>query len=253
MNICLFASDVIGYQTLKTFTTNEYKLTFLVLDSKESKSFNKKMIKLSNLSAKRIFYSNDLSNDSIIQLLNDAKLDLCILAWWNYIIKKPLLNISKLGFLNFHPSFLPYNRGKHYYFWNIIEKVPFGVSIHFINKDVDTGDIVFQELIQTSILDTGFSLREKSRVAIIKLFNENFNNIINLKLPRKKQNLKKGNFHVSSDLKDASRIKLDKKYLGQELIDLLRARSGFEKGGAWFEYEDKVYEVKIEIKEVINE
>ena len=39
--------------------------------------------------------------------------DLGVLAWWPKIIKPPLLDFPKHGWINTHPSFLPCGRGKH--------------------------------------------------------------------------------------------------------------------------------------------
>ena len=75
------------------------------------------------------------SKDRILAL-KEINLDLIVLAWWPYIIKEPLISISRLGCLNLHPSLLPYNQGKHPYFWSIVEDVPFGVTIHFIDAGI---------------------------------------------------------------------------------------------------------------------
>ncbi|MFH1305309.1 MAG: formyltransferase family protein, partial [Candidatus Omnitrophota bacterium] len=156
--------------------------------------------------------------------------------------------VSKLGFLNMHPSYLPYNRGKHYYFWNIVEEVPFGVSLHFINEAVDSGDIAFQKEIKTRWEDSGFTLRERSKSEIVKLFEEKFDEIVSNRISRIKQDLDKGTFHLEKDLEEGSRVDLNRKYTARELLNILRARSGFGRGGSWFEENGEKYEVDIRIK-----
>ena len=51
----------------------------------------------------------------------DTTFDLGILAWWPMLIRRPLIGLPRHGFINFHPSLLPYNRGKHYNFWALVE------------------------------------------------------------------------------------------------------------------------------------
>jgi methionyl-tRNA formyltransferase len=62
------------------------------------------------------------------------------------ILKDPMLRVAKLGVLNAHTSILPDYRGTRAEFWQALhddhEKV--GVTVHFVNAGVDTGDIVLQ-------------------------------------------------------------------------------------------------------------
>ena len=209
---------------------------------------NDKILNL-NLS-ENIFFSNDIYYEKTKNKLVKFNLDLVILAWWPYIIKKPLFKITKIGFLNFHPSFLPYNRGKHYYFWNIIEGNPFGVSLHFIDENIDSGPIAFQEQIETSWLDTGYTLREKAKKKMVALFKKNFNKIIYGKIPKIPQQNEFGSFHYGKEIDKASLINLDEIYSGRVLLNLLRARSGFSNGGAWFQDGDRQYEVSVVVREI---
>ena len=109
------------------------------------------------------------SEKNILDRLGEG-FDLGVLAWWPYILKSPLLDAPKLGFLNTHPSLLPHNRGKHYNFWALVEQAPFGVSIHRVNTDVDTGDIVAQARIEYDWCDTGGTLYNKAQSAMFDLF-----------------------------------------------------------------------------------
>ncbi|NLW76869.1 MAG: formyl transferase, partial [Methanomicrobiales archaeon] len=84
------------------------------------------------------------SSEQLASLCSE-EVDLGILAWWPNIINKYLLSLPKWGFINTHPSLLPYNRGKHYNFWAIVEEVPFGVTLHRVDLGVDTGDIIVQK------------------------------------------------------------------------------------------------------------
>ncbi len=175
--------------------------------------------------------------------------DLGYLVWWPMIIKTPLLEFPKAGFINTHPSFLPYNRGKHYNFWALVEQAPFGVTLHFADESVDTGDIIAQKSISYNWEDSGASLHYKATRAIIRLFKESYPRIRQLSIQRHKQDLDKGTFHLGKELKPASHIDLDQPYLARDLLNLLRARTFEGHPGCWFEDEGKEYEVRIEIKE----
>lgn len=75
---------------------------------------------------------------------NLAKVDLGILAWWPKLVSTRVLSTASVGFINTHPSLLPHNRGKHYNFWALVEQAPFGVSLHFVDEGIDSGDVIAQ-------------------------------------------------------------------------------------------------------------
>jgi methionyl-tRNA formyltransferase len=47
--------------------------------------------------------------------------------------------------INLHISLLPYNRGSNPNVWSFLEDTPKGVTIHYIDEGIDTGDILFQK------------------------------------------------------------------------------------------------------------
>ena len=55
-----------------------------------------------------------------------------------------------------HISYLPYNRGSHPNFWSFYDKTPSGVSIHIVDKGIDTGPIVAQKYVNFNNKDDTF-------------------------------------------------------------------------------------------------
>lgn len=248
MNIALFAADRVGFEVAKFFSENNEPLTCLVLDSKDTKGLNAQILADSGIKEhNRIFYSDSLYKEEILHALKKMDLDLIILAWWPYILKEDLLKIPKIGCLNFHPSYLPYNRGKDPNFWSIVEETPFGVTLHFADIGIDSGDIAFQSLIDKSWEDTGKTLYEKETKEILSLFKNNFQQIKSGNIPRKPQDLSRGSFHRRRELEAASRIDLEKSYKARDLLNIIRARTFYPYPAAWFIDNGKKYEVQIKI------
>jgi methionyl-tRNA formyltransferase len=185
-----------------------------------------------------------------MKALRNLNLDLIILAWWPYIIKNELIGLPRIGCLNFHPSYLPFNRGKHYNFWSIVEEVPFGVTIHWVTEDIDAGDIAFQKAINTSWEDTGETLYHAAQREIIRLFKINFPTIKQGRIPRIPQNLDQGSFHFAHEIEKASTINLEQKYKARQLLNLVRARTFPPYPGARFTDDARTYEIRIQITEV---
>jgi methionyl-tRNA formyltransferase len=191
--------------------------------------------------------------ESSQQLVDElARRHLCpelgLLAWWPMLVKAPLLNATTHGFINTHPSLLPHNRGKHYNFWALVEQVPFGVSLHFIDDGIDTGDVIAQIPISYDWEDTGGSLYTKAAAATVELFKQTYPSIRQLKFKRVQQAFGEGSFHRASELDVASHIELDKTYCARNLLNLLRARTFPGHPACSFSDGDTEFEVRVEIK-----
>jgi methionyl-tRNA formyltransferase len=174
--------------------------------------------------------------------------DLGLLAWWPKIIRKPLLSLPRRGFVNTHPSLLPYGRGKHYNFWSIVERVPFGVSLHMVEESIDSGDVVAQAELSCDWEDTGGSLYQKATEAMLKLVQATYPRLRNLDFKTWPQDLASGTFHRASELEVVSSIDLEKTYVARDLLDLLRARTFPGYPACTFPDGDVVYEVRVDIK-----
>lgn len=179
--------------------------------------------------------------------------EIIFLAWWPKIIPRYIIDAPKVGVVNFHPSLLPYNRGKNYNFWSIVEDTPFGVTLHFVDEGIDSGDILFQSPIKKSWEDTGETLYLKAKKETVSLFQARYLDIIEGRYTRISQEMSHGQTHYSSELDIASRLYLDKCYSARELLNLLRARTFEGNPACYFLDGEKKYEVRISINEVDNE
>lgn len=190
----------------------------------------------------------DTENNVLNRL--DGGADLGVLAWWPKILKKPLLDAPRRGFINTHPSLLPYNRGKHYNFWALVEQAPFGVTLHCVDSGVDTGDIVAQSNIGYGWCDTGETLYNKAQTAMAELFCKTYSVLRTGQYESKPQNTGVGSFHRASELEFASNIDLDALYRARDLLNLLRARTFEGYPGCWFEEAGSRYEISVKIRKV---
>ncbi len=184
---------------------------------------------------------------SDIQACNKA-FDWGFLAWWPWIIDPNLISLPKHGFINTHPSLLPYNRGKHYNFWALVEESPFGVSLHIVEDGVDCGDVIAQLPIPYGWEDNGATLYEAAAREMVNLFKEIYPQIRQGILTRTPQDLTKGSFHLASELESASRIELEAQYRARDLLNLLRARTFPEHPACWFQDDGQTFEVRVEIR-----
>ena len=80
-----------------------------------------------------------------------------------FIIKKELLDIPKIGVLNRHNALLPKNRGRLTPFWVLYKQEnETGLSIHFVDEGIDSGPIVVQKKFPVSEKDSFKSVVERN-------------------------------------------------------------------------------------------
>jgi len=247
-NTIVFADRIVGKATLNFLLENfRQDIVAIVCTNEESLVYNEVILNNQDL-VDITYFNSQLKDDEVLQKLENLQVDYSILSWWPYIIKKQVIQIPKLGTINFHPSLLPYNRGMNYNFWTIVEDTPFGVSLHFVDESIDGGDIIFQKPIEKTWEDTGATLYEKAQSSIFELFTESYPFIRQHQYKRVVQHKEEGSFHWGKELHDASKIYLNRNYTGKELLNILRARTFEPHPAAWFEDNGKTYEVRITIK-----
>jgi methionyl-tRNA formyltransferase len=83
--------------------------------------------------------------DAISQLQRYGA-DLFVSMSFNQILRKQILSIPLKGFINCHAGALPFYRGRNILNWVLInDEKEFGVTAHYIDEGIDTGDIILQK------------------------------------------------------------------------------------------------------------
>lgn len=81
----------------------------------------------------------------------DQKFDLAISYTYRYILSEDILDALHNNAVNIHTSYLPWNRGADPNIWSILEETPRGVTLHYMNSELDKGDIIAQQLIADDV------------------------------------------------------------------------------------------------------
>lgn len=93
-----------------------------------------------------------------IEFIEHVKLlapDLNISISYNQIFGPIILSSTPLGTVNFHAGKLPFYRGRNVINWAIINgEVEIGLSAHFVDEGIDTGDVIMQEMLPINWTDT---------------------------------------------------------------------------------------------------
>lgn len=100
-----------------------------------------------NKGLRYIDYDN-LTDESFINEIKSLNADVAVVCSFNYKVPKVMLDSVKGGFINVHPALLPDYRGPNPYSSVILNNEEYtGVTLHMMDEEFDTGDIVLQKKI----------------------------------------------------------------------------------------------------------
>lgn len=136
------------------------------------------------------YYMDKGSNEELEYWVKKRNPDVIFVYSMSQLLKPNIFTIPKYGTLNLHPSFLPKYRGPNPWFSTYYNFEEFGgVTLHYIDKGEDTGDIIYQEQYKIRL---GLKSPEMQDIAIGKIGNSLISKAIaNISsLPRLKQPVK---------------------------------------------------------------
>lgn len=89
-----------------------------------------------------------LKGQRVYNWVKDLTPDLLVLAYVTQFVPQAVIDLARYGGINYHPSLLPKYRGGTAINWAIINgEKETGVTIHYIDAGVDTGDIILQRAV----------------------------------------------------------------------------------------------------------
>lgn len=87
----------------------------------------------------------DINADDTVREIAKLGADLGLSVAYNQILRGPIRQAHRLGVINVHAGKLPYYRGRNIINWAIINgESEIGLTVHFIDDGIDTGDIIKQ-------------------------------------------------------------------------------------------------------------
>lgn len=102
-----------------------------------------------------------LNSELAASVLRERNADLGVVVGTR-ILKPETFSVPRLGSINLHKGKVPEYRGMPPGFWELYDGAETaGVTVHFIDKGLDTGDVVAESTIPIDRLDTPDSLLEK--------------------------------------------------------------------------------------------
>ena len=87
-----------------------------------------------------------INSEAFFDIASSYACDLFVSMSFNQIFKERIINLPPLKTINCHAGKLPFYRGRNILNWALInDEKEFGITVHYIDETIDTGDIILQE------------------------------------------------------------------------------------------------------------
>jgi methionyl-tRNA formyltransferase len=219
----------------------------LVVHAEDRLRFGAELLAAAGVPPEAVFLGDRLCEPETLAAIRALNPAIGLSLYFGYILRAELIDVFPQGVINLHPSYLPYNRGQYPNVWSIVEGTPAGVTLHYIDSGIDTGDLIAQREVPVSATETGATLYTKLEEASVRLFREVWPMVRDGTAPRTPQPRTGGTYHRTRDVEQIDEIHLDREYRARDLINILRARTFPPHKGAYFIAEGRRVYMRLEL------
>lgn len=97
----------------------------------------------------------DVNADDFLEQIKPYGIDLLVSMSFDQIFKSRLIEFPRDCAINCHAGKLPFYRGRNILSWALInDEKEFGITVHYIDTGIDTGDIIEQKVFPITDSDT---------------------------------------------------------------------------------------------------
>ncbi len=161
MNIGYYADGLWGQLALKKILSDSrFNLKFITPRYDSQDPILKKIADENSIP---FLPHQNVNSKEYLDFIKEFKLDIGISMSFNQILKHNLINQPNFGFINCHAGALPFYRGRNPLNWVLINgEKNFGITVHHIDEEIDTGDIILQKIFKIDANDDYKTLLDKS-------------------------------------------------------------------------------------------
>lgn len=175
-----------------------------------------------------ISFNISLTEKGFLQRIKNLNADLGVVTSFNKKLPKELLQLTKDGFINLHPSKLPDYRGANPYSHVIINgEEESAITLHYMDENFDTGDIISQYKFNIDLNETMGTLFYRTNNMCAAMLYEALDYYETHEFPRKVQP-RKGTYKQAETLSfEKKNIFIDWTKSAEEIERFIRALNPF--------------------------
>ena len=222
MNLVVFGEDTFSSIVLESLVAKGHSVLGVFCPYYENKIHARLEATCNkfNILFKRI---NKINSDSFFLELCELKIDLIVICHFQKLISSKIINLPLLGCINLHPSLLPYYRGMSPQHYPIINgESETGITVHYVDEGIDTGDIILQKKIEIHNDDYVSDLQKKMKLIYSTIIVEAIDKIEAKKFNYTVQKHLNGSYFGKLRISDCI---IGKNFTCQQAYNLIRAVS----------------------------
>lgn len=249
MRIFCLCNNWLGWQALKWLRQQGDEIVGLAVHPDARSKFGGEIrAEVSNTNC-AVLDGSRLKEPALLEQVRNLDAEIAVSVLFAYVLRVDFIHLFPRGCVNLHPALLPYNRGRFPNIWSIVSKTPAGVTLHYVDEGIDTGDVIAQKEVEIKITDTGATLYRRLEVEGLELFKTSWPSIRAGTNSRSAQPTGLGSYHRARDVETIDEIDLQKSYRAEDLINLIRARTFPPYSGAYFVHAGRKIYLRMELKD----
>ncbi len=167
MRIVYMGTPDFAVYPLKSIIEAGHKVVLVITQPDKAKGRSNKLVPTPVKEAAteygiEVYQPEKIKEESAVNKIKKCKPDAIVVAAYGQILPESILNIPPLGCINIHASLLPKYRGAAPIEWSIINgEDKTGVTTMYMEKGLDTGDMIEKCEVMIEPYDTGETLHDK--------------------------------------------------------------------------------------------
>ena len=185
LKIIYYGDGPWAHLALKGLISEGFRILLIVVRNDHRDAELLKIAKENNIKAT---YHKNINSEDFMNQLGELGPNIGISMSFNQIFKEASLLYFEKGIINCHAGKLPFYKGRNILNWALInDEKEIGITCHYVDKGIDTGDIILQKTIPITDEDNYATLLTKSIKLCPEVLIESVKLISNKTVKRKKQ------------------------------------------------------------------
>ncbi len=157
MRVVFFTSEFeFGEKSLAALLGQKENIAAVVIPPARENDRSKGVVKIAENNNIPVYRWKSIRDQSVVDKIKKLNADLGVSAGnKRFVFTREVIDSFKHGVVNYHCSLLPKNGGQFPIHWQIYKGEPeIGITVHYCDEGIDTGDLILQETVPLAPDDT---------------------------------------------------------------------------------------------------
>ncbi|HEX7581387.1 MAG TPA: methionyl-tRNA formyltransferase, partial [Thermoanaerobaculia bacterium] len=185
MRILFFGDGAWAAKSLKRLSGPLWEIASVVVRCKPS---DDTLVQAARARSLPVLRPENANAPEFLETVRSLRPDLNVSVSYDQIVRRPLLESAPMGFVNFHAGKLPFYRGRNVLNWALMNgEAELGLTAHFMDEGIDTGDIVLQRTLPIGWTDGYGDVLSRAVEAFPNLVEETLRSLAEGRVTRRPQ------------------------------------------------------------------